>query len=68
MDTPAWWSSGIRMIMTTYKYTAAVSDLFVKKTAHYTNLFQAGLPFEHFDDVNELNRYIGDVAHANREG
>ena len=30
----------------------AVGDLYVRKTAHYANLFHAGLPFEHFDDVN----------------
>ena len=30
----------------------AVGDLYVRKTAHYANLFRAGLPFEHFDDVN----------------
>ena len=27
-----------------------VGDLYVRKTAHYANLFRSGLPFEHFDD------------------
>ena len=30
----------------------AVGDLYVRKTAHYANLFRSGLPFEHFDDVD----------------
>lgn len=30
----------------------AVGDLYVRKTAHYANLFRAGLPFEHFDEAN----------------
>ena len=30
----------------------AVGDLYVRKTAHYANLFRAGLPFEYFDDAN----------------
>ena len=28
----------------------AVGDLYVRKTAHYANLFRTGQPFEHFDD------------------
>lgn len=27
----------------------AVGDLYVRKTAHYANLFRSGLPFEHFE-------------------
>ncbi len=42
----------------------AVGDLYVRKTAHYANLFRSGLPFEHFDDVDDLSRYTGDIDHA----
>ena len=28
----------------------AVGDLYVRKTAHYANLFHKGLPFQHFDE------------------
>ena len=42
----------------------AVGDLYVRKTAHYANLFRTGQPFEHFDDVDELSRFFGDVYHA----
>ena len=31
----------------------AVGDLYVRKTAYYANLFRAGLPFKHFDNVDE---------------
>ena len=30
----------------------AVGDLYVRKTAHYADLFRGGLPFEHFDGAN----------------
>ena len=30
----------------------AVGDLYVRKTAHYADLFRGGLPFEQFDDGN----------------
>ena len=30
----------------------AVGDLYVRKTAHYANLFHSGRPFKHFDDVD----------------
>ena len=42
----------------------AVGDLYVRKTAHYTNLFRKGLPFEHFDEPDELSRYIGDIDYT----
>ena len=32
----------------------AVGDLYVRKTAHYANLFRKGLPFQHFDEPDEL--------------
>ena len=31
----------------------AVGDLYVRKTAHYANLFRAGSPFKHFDEMDE---------------
>ncbi len=30
----------------------AVGDLYVRKTAHYANLFRIGQPFEHFDEFS----------------
>ena len=33
-----------------------VGDLYVRKTAHYANLFHKGLPFQHFDEDDELSR------------
>lgn len=42
----------------------AVGDLYVRKTAHYANLFQKGLPFQYFDEPDESSRYIGDVDHT----
>ena len=32
----------------------AVGDLYVRKTAHYTNLFHKGLPFQRFDEPDDL--------------
>ncbi len=32
----------------------AQGDLLVRKTAHYANLFRKGLPFQHFDEPDEL--------------
>ena len=29
-----------------------VGDLYVRKTAHYANLFRQGLPFAPFEDVD----------------
>ena len=34
----------------------AVGDLYVRKTAHYTDLFRKGLPFERYVEPNELSR------------
>ena len=45
----------------------AVGDLYVRKTAHYANLFRAGLPFEPFEEADELSRYIGDVDRTELE-
>ena len=42
----------------------AVGDLYIRKTAHYANLFRSGLPFEPFDEADEFSRYIGDVDHT----
>ena len=42
----------------------AVGDLYVRKTAHYANLFRKGFSFQPFDEPDELSRYIGDVDYT----
>ena len=34
----------------------AVGDLYVRKTAHYADLFRKGLPFERYNEPDELSR------------
>ena len=41
-----------------------VRDLYVRKTAHYANLFRSGRSFEHFKEADESSRYIGDADHT----
>ena len=45
----------------------AVGDLYVRKTAHYADLFRDGLPFEPFEETDEVSRYIGEQYSDERE-
>ena len=39
----------------------AVGDLYVRKTAHYADIFRSGKAFQEFDEADESSRHIGDV-------